>query len=75
MKKLEKLKLNHLSDNALDEKQQNVLKGGDKCYCSCSICSCSSWDGTGSMPPGQSSSDMGYGSSNRNSAAMRSSYL
>lgn len=75
MKKLEKLKLNHLSENVLDEKQQNVLKGGTECRCSCSICSCSSWDGTGSMPPGQSSSDMRLGSINGNSASMRSSYL
>ena len=28
MKKLERLKLNHLSENALDEKQKSVLKGG-----------------------------------------------
>ncbi|MCL3853733.1 TIGR04149 family rSAM-modified RiPP [Parabacteroides sp. GYB001] len=62
MKKLEKLKLNHLSENALDERQQNVLKGGANCGCGCGACGCGSWDGSGSMPSGQHSSDSGSGS-------------
>lgn len=61
MKKLEKLKLHHLSEKVLDEKQKNALKGG-ACGCGCSGCACVSWDGTGTMPPGQSSSDSGSGS-------------
>lgn len=61
MKKLEKLKLHHLSEKALDEKQKNALKGG-ACGCGCSGCACVSWDGTGTMPPGQSSGDSGSGS-------------
>ena len=64
MKKLEKLKLNHLSKNALDERQQNALKGG--CGCGCSGCVCPSWDGTGPIPPGQSSDDKGDGNVSAN---------
>lgn len=75
MKKLEKLKLNYLSKNSLDERQQNALKGGAECRCSCAMCSCSAWDGSGSMPVNQSGNDMGMGSSGRDSAAMRNSYL
>ncbi|MDR1223234.1 MAG: TIGR04149 family rSAM-modified RiPP [Tannerella sp.] len=60
MKKLENLKLNHLSKDALDARQKNALKGGgDTCWCTCHPCLCASWDGTGYMPPGQSSTDMG----------------
>jgi natural product precursor len=69
MKKLEKLILNHLSKNALDTRQQNILKGGGTCYCTCSACLCSSWDGTGIMPPGQSSTDLGTGYVNAYSAS------
>ncbi|MDR0574373.1 MAG: TIGR04149 family rSAM-modified RiPP [Tannerella sp.] len=54
MKKLGKIKLNHLSKNALDARMQNVLKGGGTCWCSCSGCICSSWDGAGSDVPGLS---------------------
>jgi natural product precursor len=62
MKKFSKIKLNHLSKNALDARLQNTLKGGGTCYCSCSGCSCGgSWDGTGSMPQGSSTQDMGRG--------------
>jgi len=76
MKKLEKLKLNYLSKNSLDERQQNALKGGsDYCNCSCANCSCPSWDGSGSMPVNRAGNDMGMGSTGRNSAVMRSSYL
>lgn len=64
MKKLEKLKLNHLSENALDERQQNALKGG--CGCGCGNCGCGSWDGSGPIPSGQSSSDSGMGSVSAN---------
>ena len=60
MKKLERLKLIHLSKNALDEKQKNALRGG--CGCGCYGCACSSWGGSGSMPAGQASSDSGRGS-------------
>ena len=65
MKKVQKLKLNHLCENALDEKQQHELKGGS-CPCGCGNCGCGSWDGTGSMPPGQDSSDAGSGSVSMN---------
>lgn len=65
MKKLEKLKLHHLSEKALDEKQKNALKGGT-CGCGCGNCGCGSWDGTGTMPPGQSSGDHGMGSVSTN---------
>ncbi|MCL3853729.1 TIGR04149 family rSAM-modified RiPP [Parabacteroides sp. GYB001] len=65
MKKLEKLKLNHLSENALDERQKNALKGGS-CPCTCGNCGCGSWDGTGTMPHGQNSSDSGSGSVSAN---------
>lgn len=75
MKKIERLKLNHLSKNALDDRQQNALKGGAECRCSCSMCNCSSWDGSGSMPVGRSSSDMGMVSVTGNSAANRGSWL
>ena len=61
MKSIKKLKLNHLCDNILDEKQQDVLKGG-ACGCGCGGCGCPSWDGSGCMPPGQNSSDAGRGS-------------
>jgi natural product precursor len=65
MKKLEKLKLNHLSKDALDARQKNALKGGGgECRCTCSPCHCASWDGTGTMPPGRSSNDMGLGGMN-----------
>lgn len=60
MKKLEKLKLSSLSKNALDARQLNALKGG--CGCACGGCGCPSWDGSGPIPPGQSSSDKGSGS-------------
>lgn len=73
MKKLGKLKLNQLSKDALDAKAQATLKGG--CLCTCSICSCSGWDGTGTMPPGRSSSDMGMGYIGGTSGSMRGSYL
>ncbi len=66
MKKLEKLKLHHLSEKALDEKQKNALKGGKFCGCGCGNCGCGSWDGTGTIPPGQSSSDLGMGSVSAN---------
>lgn len=62
MKKLEKLKLHHLSEKTLDEKQKNALKGGAGCPCTCIGCLCSGWDGTGPMPPGTSTSDSGSGS-------------
>ncbi|WP_446787774.1 TIGR04149 family rSAM-modified RiPP [Macellibacteroides fermentans] len=75
MKKLEKLKLNYLSKNSLDERQKNALKGGSTCPCSCAACNCSSWDGSGSMPVSRSGNDMGMGSVNGNSASMRDSYL
>ncbi|WP_423804340.1 TIGR04149 family rSAM-modified RiPP [Parabacteroides goldsteinii] len=75
MKKLGKLKLNQLSKDALDVRLQNTLKGGDMCRCSCSACTCSGWDGTGTMPPGRSSSDMGMGYIGGTSASMRESYL
>lgn len=73
MKKLEKLRLNQLSKDALDERALAALKGG--CNCSCSGCSCSGWDGMGTMPPGQSSSDMGTGYTGSASGSMRVSYL
>lgn len=60
MKAVKKLKLNHLCENELDEKQLNALKGG--CGCGCGNCGCGSWDGTGSIPPGQNTSDAGKGS-------------
>ena len=66
MKKLEKLKLHHLSESALDERQQNALKGAAGCPCTCGNCGCGSWDGTGTIPPGQSSSDSGMGSISAN---------
>ena len=63
MKTLGKLKLNHLSDNVLDDSLQNALKGGaSPCGCTCGGCACGAWDGTGSIPPGQSSNDSGRGS-------------
>ena len=65
MKKLEKLKLNYLNQNVLDDRQQNALKGG-ACGCGCGNCGCGTWDGTGSMPLGQSSSDHGSGSVSTN---------
>ena len=65
MKKLEKLKLNHLSESALDEKQRNALKGGG-CACGCGGCGCSIWNGSGTMPSGQYSNDSGMGSVNAN---------
>lgn len=75
MKKLGKLKLNQLSKDALEARQQSTLKGGGTCNCSCSGCSCSGWDGTGSMPPGRSSGDMGMGYVGGTSGSMRGSYL
>lgn len=66
MKTLGKLKLNHLSDNALDASQQNALKGGAGCPCGCGGCGCPGWDGTGSIPPGQNSNDSGRGSVSEN---------
>lgn len=75
MRKLEKLKLNHLSKNLLDERQLNALNGGATCYCTCSVCPCSSWDGSGTMPAGRSSSDMYLGYVNGQSASMRASNL
>ncbi len=66
MKKLERLKLNHLSENALDEKQKSVLKGGSNCPCGCGNCGCTSWGGSGSMPVGQHSNDSGGGSVSTN---------
>lgn len=73
MKKLEKLKLIHLSENALDERQKNALKGGS-CGCGCLGCTCSNWRGVGSMPIQQSNSDIGIGStighSNMNSISV-----
>lgn len=60
MKTIKKLKLNHLCENELDEKQLNTLKGG--CGCTCWECLCQNWDGTGSIPPGLSTSDHGSGS-------------
>lgn len=69
MKKLEHLKLSHLCENALDEKQQNILKGGRVCGCGCGGCGCPSWDGTGSIPPGQNSGDSGMGSVSANLSA------
>lgn len=65
MKKLEKLKLSHLSEKALDERQKDALKGG-YCGCTCGNCGCGSWDGSGPIPPGQSSSDSGMGSVSAN---------
>ena len=66
MKSIKKIKLNHLCDNMLDEKQQIALKGGSD-RCSCSVrCGCPSWDGSGCMPPGQNSSDAGRGSVSAN---------
>ena len=64
MKKLEKLKLNHLSEKALDERQLNALKGG--CGCGCGSCHCTGWDGTGTIPPGENWGDHGTGSVNAN---------
>lgn len=64
MKKLGKLKLIHLSENALNEKQLNALKGA--CGCGCGNCGCSSWGGSGSMPVGQHSNDSGAGSVSAN---------
>lgn len=58
MKKIERLKLNYLSENALDDRQQNVLKGGS-CPCGCGGCGCGGWDGTGTIPPGSDWSDAG----------------
>lgn len=65
MKKLQKLKLHHLGERVLDEKQKNALKGG-QCGCSCIGCVCAGWDGTGTMPPGSSVSDSGSGSVSAN---------
>lgn len=65
MKKLGKLKLIHLRENALDERQKSALKGG-YCPCGCGNCGCSSWGGSGSMPQGQHSSDSGSGSVSAN---------
>lgn len=64
MKKIEKLKLNRLSENALDERQQNALKGA--CGCACGNCGCGTWDGTGGIPVGQSSNDSGMGNVSAN---------
>ncbi|WP_103984311.1 TIGR04149 family rSAM-modified RiPP [Parabacteroides chinchillae] len=75
MKKLEKLKLSQLSENALNARQQDILKGGAQCNCTCSTCGCTSWDGTGPITPGHSSTDMGMGTITRDSTAMRASYL
>ncbi|MDR0604733.1 MAG: TIGR04149 family rSAM-modified RiPP [Bacteroidales bacterium] len=77
MKKLGKIKLNHLSKNALDARLQNVLKGGETCWCSCSgsVCSCSSWDGAGTMPPSQSSTDMGLEYVNGNASSSLESHF
>lgn len=65
MKKREKLKLSQLSKNALNERQQNALKGG-ACGCGCGGCGCSSWRGSGSMPANMDSNDGGSGSINAN---------
>lgn len=64
MKKLGKLKLNHLSENVLNEKQLNALKGA--CGCTCGNCGCSSWGGSGSLPVGQHQNDSGSGSMSTN---------
>lgn len=60
MKKLERLKLNHLNESALDERQLNALKGA--CGCTCGNCGCGSWDSSGTLPPSQSQGDHGMGS-------------
>jgi natural product precursor len=63
MKKIKKLKLIQLSKDSLDAKRKSALMGGnsDVCWVTCTVCQCSSWDGTGIMPPSQSSSDLGVG--------------
>lgn len=66
MKTVKKLKLNYLLENELDDKQKSILKGGSSCPCTCGGCGCPGWDGTGSMPPGQISSDAGSGSVSTN---------
>jgi len=56
MKTIGKIKLNQFSENALKNRHMNALRGGgDMCYCSCNGCPCTSWDGSGPIPPGQSS--------------------
>lgn len=75
MKKLGKLRLSELSKDMLNARQQNVLKGGEECRCSCSPCVCQSWDGSGSMPIGQSGNDLGMGYVGGVSASTRGSYL
>ena len=35
MKKIKKLKLTHLNKNVLEQRQMNVVKGGNTCSCSC----------------------------------------
>ena len=60
MKKLGNLKLNHLNDRILDERQQDSLKGG-ACGCGCSGCGCVGWDGSGTIPPSSNSNDSGTG--------------
>lgn len=72
MKTIKKLKLDHLCENELDVNQQDLLRGGNVvCGCGCGNCVCNSWGGTGSIPPGQNSSDHGNGSINANLSATR----
>lgn len=47
MKKLKKLKLNALSEVSLEDKEMNVLKGGNSAGCHCS-CYWSDYRGSGS---------------------------
>ena len=35
MKKLSKIKLNHLNDDGLKEREMNTLRGGRLCGCGC----------------------------------------
>ena len=55
MKKLGNLKLNHLNDHVLDERQLSSLKGS--CGCACNGCGSVGWSGSGTIPPSVNSSD------------------
>jgi natural product precursor len=73
MKNLSKLKLIQFDKDELEARQMNVLKGGSGyCRCTCpEVCYCPSWDGTGLMPPGQSTTDMGKTDSTGQYAALK----
>lgn len=61
MKKLSRLKLNHLSGNDLQKREMNAIKGGACCVCGCRGSSSSYWNGTANVAGGYTPADGGPG--------------